>query len=98
MKSSTSPHTRAQTPCTFARAPPLATALGLGRGVTPPRSQCLLLGVATPQYHISGVSFLSLVASASLGQPLTTALQRLTPQALHFRLQGPARLQLVASL
>ena len=66
MKFSTSPHTRAQAPCTFARAPPSATALGLGRGVTPPRSQCLRLGVAIPRSHICRRSFLVV---GSLGLP-----------------------------
>jgi hypothetical protein len=74
MKFSTSPHTRAQTPCTFARAPPLATTLGLGRGVTPPRSQCLLLGVATPWCHICRPFLLVFVG---LVQVLVSTLQHI---------------------
>ena len=60
--------------CTFARAPRLATALGLGRGVMPLRSQCLLLGVAALRCHICKPFFR---VFGSLGQPWSAPHHRL---------------------
>ena len=105
MKFSTSPHTRAQAPCTFARAPPSATALGLGRGVTPPRCQCLRLGVAIPRSHICRRSFLvvgslglpghgSPAAHDAAGIVFRMALPILPAPAIAVCISSPARQQL----